>query len=245
MRICYDNLWDDHTIVAASENSNYPASNTQDQRLQRYTKTTAILAQTWDIDLGVATDISCVAIANHNFTSGATIELRASVNSDYSTTDYSYTITYDSDIMLDFFTVQSYRYWRIYVNDAANGDGFLKMGRVYLGEYLDVVPSSDLPVDYNPTRTDQITFSQGGQVYRNKGSRSDEFGFTWTAMPGAMRISMEAFFDDMGYGTPFFFCNYNTHRTIFDVYYTCLTDYKSRYLGENKFYVSIAIKETN
>lgn len=245
MRILYNNVFDDYTITAATENANYPASNIQDPRLSRYTRTTALSSQTWDIDTTTAIQPDTIVIDNHNITSGATIQIRASVNSDYSTTDFSATITHDSGTMIKFFTPGStYRYWRLFITDAANTDLYIKMGRVFMGNYLQLTPSSKIPFDDARETTSKTYFSQTNQVYGNEGEDYIIRNYEFSSISSTMRDSIDTFQNTVDVVYPFYFVNTDEDYSVFPVLY-CVLQSKINFkaVGNSQFTYTMSIRE--
>lgn len=245
MRVVYNNLWDDFSIVASSENANYPASNTQDHRLSRYTRTTAVSNLTWDIDIQTATALDTFIIANHNITASATITLRASVNSDYSTTDLSVTIPHSADTMVKFFTAgASYRYWRLYINDPTNTDLYVKIGRVFIANYLQLTPASNVPFDDARETTSKVFFSQTNQVYGNEGENYIIRNHEFAPISTTMKTSIEAWQDYVDTIYPFFLINRDDDLTIFKPLYCVLNNIISfKYIGNNRFTYQFSARE--
>ena len=89
----------------------------------------------FDIDLGSAQEITTIVLADHNFSSDATLILKGNsseswVSPGYEKDDFTATddpiIEYDGD---------TYRYWRWVFQDLDNADEFLSVGKLYLGTY--------------------------------------------------------------------------------------------------------------
>jgi hypothetical protein len=130
-------------------------------------------------DLGATTAVNLIALINHNLTSAATWRIRAA------DTEANLTASpgYDSGdvtvwtlagkpasatqfLSLAFYaTAKSYRWWRIDITDAANPDGFVDLGRLYIDAAFQ--PSRNLAYGWgvqiiDPSVQDQ---SLGGQTY--------------------------------------------------------------------------------
>lgn len=95
------------------------------------------------IDLGSAQEVTALALYDHNFTSGATILLEADAaatfDSDGGSAEYSEAVTWASGKILHFLgTATTKRYWRLSVTDAANTDGYIEIGELFLGPYLEL-----------------------------------------------------------------------------------------------------------
>lgn len=89
------------------------------------------------INLGSAQDIYAFIIQDHNITSGATVKLQANTSDSWTTPAYSNTFTTISDPLF-LYLDQEYQYWRVLVEDASNPDGYIEIGNLFLGSYLEL-----------------------------------------------------------------------------------------------------------
>lgn len=92
--------------------------------------------ETITIDLGSAQTAKAIVLLDHNFTSGATITLKANSSDSWAAPAYSQALTHNSDIIV-YYMNQTYRYWRIEVTDAGNQDGYISMSELFLGTYFE------------------------------------------------------------------------------------------------------------
>ena len=87
------------------------------------------------IDLGSTKQVTCVVIQDHNFTNAATIDLMAHTADSWGAPDYApASLTWNEGIIVVFLD-QTFRYWRLEVTDAANGDGYIAIGELFLAAY--------------------------------------------------------------------------------------------------------------
>jgi hypothetical protein len=244
VRICYNNFWDDYTIAATTESSNYPKENTQDPRLSYYTLTTSVSNQYWTINLGSAQVVNCACIAGHNLTSGATIRVEGS-SDNFATIHFTSTITdWMVGPIVHFFASQTYRYWRFFISDAANPDLFIQVGRFFIGTYLQVTPSSEVPVSVGTFDTSKVSFSISGQSYLDKGLTGQIYGFKFPNTTYAQKVLVDAFYDEVSIGLPFFFVNTENNYSVFVPLYCVLENpIEWEYKGQNIFTYRFSIKE--
>ena len=171
MRIMYYNEIDKNTITANSEDSGYPIENITDYQLAKTYRSTDVSSEWIKIDAGSGNTITatCIAILGHNLTSGATIHIQANATDSWTSPTIDYTVTYNSDIMTRYFTSASYRYWRFTFADSGNSDGYIEIGRLFLGEYLqfDDPPKAEIPLVYNDTS--KTKYSLTGQAFGDEG----------------------------------------------------------------------------
>ncbi len=86
------------------------------------------------IDLAAATQCKRLAIVSHNFSSSATVTLYRHTADSLSAATSVGAVTYDADFMVLTFDA-TYRYWWIHVDDIDNSDGYIEIGRAFLGDF--------------------------------------------------------------------------------------------------------------
>jgi hypothetical protein len=250
VRWCYDNYWDDYDIDSYStQNSNFPATNTQNTILSTAWRTTTVAtAATAVIDAGSGNTITAdsVIFSGHNFTSGATIKIQGHTSDAWGAPDIDETVTYRSDHCVKFFTSAAKRFWRIYVLDTTNTDDYIEIGRVFLGEYLDIDPSSliNFPVTYS--RNDLVTVTDQRTVYATPGTTGRVFSYQWPETLWTMTQSLRTVYETVGLYKPFYHFNLNTDYTFDDPAYVIFgSDYKENRVGNQRMTWSMNLLEVN
>lgn len=169
MRWLFDNKIENATISVLTENPDYPFNTAlKDSRLSRYGRTLDISDQTIVFDLGAAYDVSYIVIFGHNITSSATVKIQANSSDSWTTPPVDETITVADVMIYHFSTDETYRYWRLYIDDDSNTDGYIQIAKVFIGDYLQLPymsKSKDVTTTSNSTSSD----SESGQSYMNIG----------------------------------------------------------------------------
>lgn len=237
MRIISENYADSLTLTPSNVDASYPITNVQDQRLSvKFHSTTTSVYITVN-STAVELEPLAIAILGHNLTSSATILFQLSEFSDFSTVA-SQIMTWDDEIILKFIDESSmpaelltetgdelltetgdelwqwfnYIYNRFYIDDPTNSDGYISIGRLWVGPYLDISPSSllDFAVtlknsDINIYGKDRQKFSLPGVVWR-------KFDLSFPPTEIAMIDEILDLIDRVGYHSSFIFCNFDTIR---------------------------------
>ncbi len=133
----YANQIDDGTVSGGSWNSSYPLANVKTPYLYQKARTSNTLATSSVIivDCATAQTLGVMALVSHNLTINATVEITASDYSDFSVLSYdsgSLNVYAHTDFATSFTPVAA-RYWKISISDTGNGDGYIEIGRVFLG----------------------------------------------------------------------------------------------------------------
>jgi hypothetical protein len=94
------------------------------------------------VDMTDATEVKAVCLYDHNLTSDAVIYIRGAAT-DLGTGAWTLSEqidgNYNSEKMLYYLTAPaSYRYWQLKIWDGGNPDGFIEIGELYLGSYLEL-----------------------------------------------------------------------------------------------------------
>ncbi len=165
VRFCYENVADEAELTASSETSSLPASNVQDPRPTRVWRTSGAASESLVLDLGTARSVSMAALLEHNLTAEATVTLQANSSDSWGSPPLEESLGWHSGLIVEFFEAAEYRYWRLVIADGGNADGYVQIGRVWLGGYFQ--PARDFSKDFTVRRVDPSTV-----VYSDSGSKS-------------------------------------------------------------------------
>ena len=221
MRILWNNLIDSGVITPLTEHPNYPGTNLRDQRLSRVWRSLALADQSITFDFSTAKQVSSLAIANHNFTTGATLTLEGNSIDSWGSPAVSESIVVSEGIITKFFAGASYRYWRLVMNDAGNPDGYLQIGRMFLGEFLQMPPISfDPRIPY--VTTSKRTRSSSGQTYGDRGYRSYTPSFSFPFISEPERLEIEEMYGSVEHVKPVFLLIWEDSLSVFPALYATI-----------------------
>lgn len=134
IQLCHSNLVDSATITASSEVASLPAANVAQAWRSKPWRSTGDSSEWIKFDFGSAQAVRAFALVGHNFTSGATVKIQANATDVWTSPSIDVTLTYHADNLVYLWSSdQSYRYWRISIEDGSNPDGYVEIGRVFLG----------------------------------------------------------------------------------------------------------------
>lgn len=135
------------TLTASNIDPNFPVSNLKNQlRSKRVRTTEGTTTLTVVFDMQTTEDINSVILLwpkedGIRLTDSATLKIQANATNVWTapSVDQSLTINNDYSVASHFFSSnQSYRYWRVVIEDATNPYDFIELGLVWLGTSLDV-----------------------------------------------------------------------------------------------------------
>jgi hypothetical protein len=196
MRLLWDNEIDNYTLTPSTAAANFPATNLQDLRLSSQWRTTQILAQSIVIDAGVGNTITAAAaaIVSHNLTAGATIRIQGNAADAWAMPTLNEAFAWDADLMVVFFTSAAFRFWRFYFDDAANPDGYIRIGRLFLGTYLQI--DNEPARNFNEEHLDstRTQYSPTGQAYSDEGILIRQYALIFGFLSQTEKDNFQAMF---------------------------------------------------
>lgn len=225
MILGHNNYVDSATITANSEASGYPVGNIQDVQLTKVYRSTGVTTEWIKFDLGSAKSIKGVFILAHNITSGATIKIQANTSDSWTSPAVDQTLTYDNETIYYLFSsAQSYQYWRFYVEDSGNSDGYIEIGRIELDELLELgdVISSEYPETIY--RTDRTQFTLTGQVFGNEGISYKLWSLGMPFLRDTDKENLEAVYDEVGQIKPLILILYEDMINTYGIKYVVFND---------------------
>ena len=224
MRWLYDNKIESATITPLTENPDLPFNTAfKDGRLSRYARTIDIEDQTIVFDLTDDYAISYVVIMGHNISASATVKIQGNDSNVWTAPDVDETLTVTSDIIIyNFSPAETYRYWRLYIDDDSNTDGYIQISKVYLGSHLQLPgmsKSQKLPTVSNSTSSD----STSGQTYMDIGLNYKTGSITFPFVTDAQYATLETAFRFLNKFKPFIMLVWESDLTFQPPIYSKLT----------------------
>ncbi len=122
--------------------------------------------------------------------------IMANDTNDWTAPALSETFDWGAGPMMVFFASTSKRFWRFQIDDSANPDGYLQIGRLGLGEYLQmppIEPGAELP----EVTTSQPSTSISGQVFGNDGQILLAPAFSLPIISQAERLQIREMFAEV------------------------------------------------
>lgn len=244
MRLAVTNIWDDHDILDSSyENVQYPPENTQNP----HTTTQWVSDDCNDEYISIASSsesINTVIISGHNLSNSAVITLLADDTPNWTAPAVSEVITWRADHCVKFFTATAKAYYRITIDDPSNADGFIKIGRIFLGTYTQITPSSILSFTISNQRNDVVQKTETGNVYGSIGSSFRVFKYSFPPISMTMLTTLRTIFSTVGTVKPIYLFNYDTTWTYINPAYVRIAEFlDEEWLGHGKAKYGLTLEE--
>ena len=92
---------------------------------------------TLTIDLGSAQNFTAIALLDFNASASADYKVYANSSNSWASPAYSLNLTESSDPIIEY-ADQTYQFVRLYFRDETNADGFVSIGKLYVGTYSEL-----------------------------------------------------------------------------------------------------------
>ena len=131
---------DEPVYTKSSAESIYPARNMKLNDHVNIWRTTGDAGEWWKADFGTAKTITfCFSSRFHNLQTDATVAIQGNDADDWGDPAVNEAITCTAGKALcKTFTGGSYQWWRHYIDDDTNPDGYLELANLWLGEWRDL-----------------------------------------------------------------------------------------------------------
>lgn len=161
---------DDVTFTASTADSEFPVNNLRDSLRSKVWRTTSVSSQSVVVDLQTQEEADSFAVffrANQpiRLTGGATIRIEGNHSSSFTSPVFSQVVTLDNDAgIISHFEAsqQSFRYWRLFIDDPGNPYGGLEVSKFVVGkaEKFDGAGRGFKWSHVDPSRTQRTPFGQ-------------------------------------------------------------------------------------
>jgi hypothetical protein len=189
--------------------------------------------------------VNTAAIIGHNIKSGTTVKIQANNSDLWDDPELSETFTYvasDATILRFLDEVKVYKYWRF----SFTGQASVQAGRLWLGEYLQVNPSSLLDLTVSKKRSDVVVYGRDRQKFANPGVGWRRVSAKFPKTNPNMIYRLEQFHDHVGNHSSFIFCNFDTSREfplVEPLYGSLSDDLSFNHTDRQKYNYSLTIEE--
>jgi hypothetical protein len=203
-RFLYTFKFDGATISASSEVSGLPAANVTQEFVGKVWRSTADTGQWVKFDLGTAKKITMVAVFGHNLSAGAVVTLQANDADAWENPAYSAALASTSSAIVHFLD-KTYRWWRITVEDGANADGYIEIGRICAGEYYE--PGVNFQESVKKSLVDPSTVEEadGRQEWTVERTKYRTYAVQFGDISAAQQGELETMFRVVGITRPLVF----------------------------------------
>jgi hypothetical protein len=205
----------------------------QDERIAKSYRTSTLSNIQIVVDLGSAKTVTTAALLGHNLTAAATVRFSGAGSSYELTTgletilrfvtpsDESYDIVTEAsdqltteadDALITGTSPTTIQTCVFEISDAANPDGYIEIGRIWIGDYIDIDPSSLNDFTVAKKRSDVVIFGKDRQKWASEGVGWRKFALQFPPSDEAMIEKISDMYDAVGNYKALIFCNFDTIR---------------------------------
>jgi hypothetical protein len=200
MRIYFNNLLDGCLLTGSGGRSGFPLANVQHPHLSK---------QWWSVDpggqyvlvnagAGVTITPTACGILGHNLTATATATLKGNSSDSWVTPPIDEALDPAHEVILQRFAGAAYQFFRFDIDDPANPEGFLKVGRLWLSGYVTIEPGPVTGWKPKIRRNDNVDHSVTRQRFADIGDRWREFALTFPPTEYSKIHEIEDMYDLVG-----------------------------------------------
>lgn len=205
MLLSYVNTFDTYTLTASSEAEGYLVGNAQAIHLSKKWRSTG---DTSEYVIGGDTTSpltpDCAFVAGHNLPSSAVVKIQGDTGDSFASPVVDITMTRGNSIYYAFAGFSEQKYWRFLIGDSTNENGYVEVGKLWLGASASIDNGPARGFTENMYDTTVQSFSRGGQAYADKGYRYKSYDVYFPYWTDAMKNDVETFADAVQLADPFF-----------------------------------------
>lgn len=153
-----------------------------------------------------APGVTAIALRYNNFSTNATIQIQGHSSDSWGSPSYNQVLAVNNALMFHFpASAQSLQWWRIRVRDRVNSNGYIELGRAFVGTYFS--PTVNCRTDYSVGWEDpsDIDESDGGQISSNKKTKFEIPVYVFEYATAADLASFRTMWNYCGRTKEFFF----------------------------------------
>lgn len=194
MRILYDNHVEDATITSYTEHSQMTWDDAlKDTRKSRVGRSVGVDDEWIKFAFSGVVAASYCIIHAHNITAAATITIQGNASDSWGSPSLEETLTHD-DVCYVNFNEASYQYWRLFIDDPTNTDGYIQISKIFLGTYLQM-PGHNKAIKMPNNVTSVVTESPSNQAYGDKRIAYESAEFIFNDVTNTEKGQIDTFFE--------------------------------------------------
>lgn len=192
-RLLYTNkIYADQNLVADSSELYYPPYLAKFNYAQTWRTLDSASSHNVVQSFSSAVAVDTVFLGNVNFTSLATVTIQAHTSDSWGAPSFSSTFNVSGlannpphrNLYKELSSTQTFRYWRVLINDTTNPNGFYEVGEWWLGERITLGVGQDFQSERQETfvRNNIKNVTEWNQKYVYPRSRNRTFSLDWRAV---------------------------------------------------------------
>lgn len=220
MILRYDETCKGAILTASSNLLNYPVENVLETRISTLYRSNLNTIISIVFDCEEAVKASSICIANHNISSTPNVLRLEGNSSDFWVSPaFSLDLTWDQDIIIEDFTEQEYQYWRLVIEDLTNANGYIEMGRVWIGKYF-ITPGIGIEVPHDRLSRSVKSITIAGNTFGDRRDPQQKTVIRFPKLDPDQKDNIEYWFEVSDTILPFFITFDKAGNTMGSLYAT-------------------------
>lgn len=237
-----DNFADSGTLTSSSEAAGFPKENVRDYLFIRHWRSTGDSDEWLKWDFGAAKQPTVLFVRYQNAQAAGVVKIQGNATDVWTAPSVNLTITNASDsqrILFKRITSSAYQWWRLHFADATNPDTFIKVGRVFLGDFFQPTFNYIVPQPKTLVEPSDIVYSKGGQAFVDEKTPYKIWGYNFPKTIEADADEFENLKENYWKKRPLFICEDEDDSTPYDrcSYVRCMNDFEITRLYDTTFAV--------
>lgn len=244
IRFLVPNLWATvGTLTASSEATGFEVENTATRHFLERWRSTGLTAEWVKCDLGAAMSVNSLAIRASNLRVGDSLSIQANDTDDWGSPPVNQAITITATMVAKELIIYNAtispnrRWWRILMTATAHPDGYIRIGRVCLGTYVE--PDRDYDKDFEVEDVDPsvVISSATNQKYVNVLPAYKRIRLNFTSISAADAVKFKAIRDEVGRNGTFHVELDPANNLVSESYYvSCTSGWNLRHIYGGQLY---------
>jgi hypothetical protein len=156
-------------------------------------------------DLGAAAMVQAAIVINHNSGTGGTYTFQGSSSDSWTSPPVDQALSGDASIRIAFFSSeQTYRWWRLLINDCGNSLGYNEVGIWFAGPYTQPTVSYAIGFRKKWEELSEVTMAISGAHFQDEKARRPTWGLDWLQVGTSDRSALATAFALVPAGRCFF-----------------------------------------
>jgi hypothetical protein len=203
----FNYAWQDGTAIAAtSTDPQFPVSNLKNQIRAFAWRSTSTTAQALVFDLKTTEAIDSVVLlfdpfVGNKLSSAAIVKIQASHTNFWGAPPIDQVLTIDetNGVASHYFTSdQSYRYWRLYIDDPVSGYSYIEVSKLFLAKATQLTQGPDRGFSYSVADQSKNQRNDYGHEYSDIYPNRKSLDLDYTALTLADQESLLNIFERLG-----------------------------------------------
>ena len=196
--------------------------------------------------LGVGVVLAGTGVTGQIYKTETNVTISGNASAVWTSPSVTETLVWNEDIILKYFSEQHYRYWQFSIANSTNELAHVEIGRIWLGEYIDISPSSLDDFTVINKRSDLVQYGRNRQKWSDPGIGWREIQLSFPPTATVMTEKILTMFDTVGNHTSLVFSNFDTirnYKIVEPMYCSIVGELSHQHRGRQRYNWDLTLEE--